>query len=97
MNRTNFEHLLVALILQVIPGLLFGNWIIGAVFASGIFLGREHAQREYVISNPELLVGYEALDFWRWDIDELLDLLFPVGGVWSVVLVAWLHAEFAFI
>ena len=85
MNRTNFEHLFVALVIQAIPGILLGNWLIGAVFASGIYFGREHAQREYVIDNPCRLVGYEALDFWRWDRDSLLDLLFPVAGV----LVVW--------
>ena len=93
MNKTNFEHLFVAMILQAIPGLIFGNWIIGAVFASGIFLGREHAQREYVISNPALLVGYEALDFWNWNIDEILDLVFPVAGVWAVVVIVFLLAH----
>lgn len=86
MNKTNFEHLFIALILQAIPGLLLGDWMIGAVFASGIFLGREHAQREYVIGNPAGLVGYEALDFWRWELDEILDLVFPVAGVWAVVI-----------
>lgn len=85
MNRTNFEHLFVALLIQLIGWILFGDWIIGAVFASGIFIGREHAQREYKIGDPSKLIGYEALDFWNWSRDALLDLLFPVIGVWGVV------------
>jgi len=68
-NKTNFEHLALALMIQAIPGLLWGNWITGAAFASGIFLGREHAQREYHIGGPSKLVGYEALDFFRWTAD----------------------------
>lgn len=87
MNRTNFEHLFVALILQAIPGFLMGDWLVGAVLATGIFIGREHAQREYLISDPAKLVGYEALDFWRWELDEILDLAFPAVGVWLVYLI----------
>lgn len=81
MNRTNVEHLILALIIQAIPGLLWGDWIIGAVFSSAVFLGREHAQREYKIGDPSKLIGYEALDFWRWKLDGLLDLFMPVAGV----------------
>ena len=92
MNKTNIEHLFIALILQAIPGLLFGNWIIGAVFASGIFLGREHSQREYHLGDPSKLIGYEALDLWRWNHDSLFDLLCPVAGVWGVVLLRNLFA-----
>ncbi len=86
MNRSNFEHLTIALVIQAIPGLLWGDWILGAAFASGIFLGREHAQREYHLGDPSQLVGYEALDLWRWKRDALLDLLLPVAGVWIVVI-----------
>lgn len=81
MNRTNFEHLMVALILQAIPGFLMGDWLVGAVFATGIFLGREHAQREYKLGDPSKLIGYEALDFWNWSRDALLDLIIPIAGV----------------
>lgn len=89
MNRTNIEHLVLALVIQAALGLLFDDWIIGAVFASGLFLGREHAQREYHIGDPTKLIGFEALDFWRWKRDGLLDLLCPVAGVWAVVLLVW--------
>lgn len=85
MNRTNFEHLILALVLQGVLYLLTGNWWIGAAFSSGIFLGREHAQREYHIGDPSQLVGYEALDFYRWSLDAQLDLAFPFA---AVVLVA---------
>lgn len=81
MNKSNFEHLIVALIIQAIVAMLTGDWWLGAAFASGIYIGREHAQREYEIGNPLNLVGYEALDFWRWCRDAQLDLLFPLTGV----------------
>ncbi len=87
MNRTNFEHLFVGLVIQCLIWLVSGHWYTGALFVTGLFFGREHAQREYLIGNPINLVGYEALDFWRWDLDEVLDLAFPVAGVWLVYLI----------
>lgn len=88
MNQTNFEHAAIALILQAIVGLLTGDWLAGALLCVGVFLGREHAQREYAIKKPGVaLVGYEALDFWRWNIDEILDLVFPIVAVIAAYLI----------
>ncbi len=86
MNKSNVEHLIVALIIQAIVALVCGNWWAGAALASGIYIGREHAQREYEIGNPLNLVGYEALDIWRWCRDAQLDLMFPLTGVVLVAL-----------
>lgn len=86
MNKTHFEHLGIAIVFTLI-GAAFGYAWIGAAFAIGIFVGREHAQREYKIGNPSKLVGYEALDFWRWSLDAKLDLLFPVVAAISVACV----------
>jgi hypothetical protein len=77
MNHTNFEHAFVALIFTLI-GWVLGSVEVGAAFTIGVFAGREHAQREYRIGDPSKLIGYEALDFWRWSLDAKLDLLFPV-------------------
>lgn len=77
MNRTHAEHAVVAMIFTLVWAFLGNAWI-GAAFAIGVFAGREHAQREYKIGDPSKLVGYEALDFWRWKLDAQLDLLFPV-------------------
>ena len=87
MNKTNFEHLFVGLAIQFVIWLLSNSWAAGAIFVTGLYFGREHAQREYLIGNPARLVGYEALDFWRWELDEVLDLAFPVVGVWLVYLI----------
>lgn len=95
MNQTNFEHAGFALMMQSVF-LLLGvsvfhdvatlSWI-GAAFASAFFLGREHAQREYKIGDPSKLIGYEAFDFWRWKLDAVLDLVFPVIASVTVALV----------
>lgn len=87
MNQTNFEHLGVALAFQAIIAAVTGDWWLGALFAIGIFGGREHAQREYHIGDPSKLIGYEALDFWRWKLDAQLDFLFPAVGVTIVAMV----------
>ena len=85
-NRTNVEHLVIALIIQFLVAVVTGDLVTGAAFATGIFLGREHAQREYHIGDPGTLVGYEALDFWNWSVDSLMDLAVPVVGVLVVIL-----------
>ncbi|AQS50566.1 hypothetical protein PAEH1_01560 [Paenalcaligenes hominis] len=90
MNRTHLEHLIVALVIQGffiggfnLLGLQDGSWF-GAAFVTALFIGREHAQREYKIGDPSKLKGYEALDIWRWSLDAKLDLLVPVLAVFIV-------------
>lgn len=41
------QHIVMALIAQVIVGLLTGNWWAGAALGSAYFIGREVAQAEY--------------------------------------------------
>lgn len=104
-NKSNWEHVAIALAIQFLYilgitalGKFFGFgllWIflgafVGAVAATHQFLGREHAQREYKIGDPSKLIGYEAFDFHKWSKDALLDLLVPVGTVWSVVFLIYL-------
>lgn len=86
MNRTNLEHAAYALIIQLIIGLLTQNWWAGMAFGSAFFIGREHAQREFEISRPHLLRGYEAFDVWRWSLDAKLDALFPIIATTALAL-----------
>ena len=79
MNKTHIEHLVIALVLQALVWLATGSLWLGFAFVFGLFLGREHAQREYKIGDPSKLKGYEALDFWRWSKDAKIDLALPVG------------------
>jgi hypothetical protein len=41
------QHIIVALIIQAVVGLLTKNWWAGAAIASAYFIGREFAQAEY--------------------------------------------------
>lgn len=92
MNSTHLEHFIIALVIQALFILAFrplkqplGAWF-GAFFVTAVFLGREHAQREYKIGDPSQLIGYEALDIWRWSLDAQLDFLIPSITVFIVAI-----------
>lgn len=87
MNFTNFEHLIYALLIQVVVWLPTRSWWLGAMLAMGLFLGREHAQREYNLGDPSTMGPWKAFDVWNWSLDAQLDFLFPAV---AVLLVAWL-------
>lgn len=87
MNRSNIEHLVAALIAQALIWLATGSLWLGFAFVSGLFLGREHAQREYEIGGSGKAKRYKALDFWRWSNDAKIDLALPVG---ATLLIAFL-------
>ena len=78
MNRTNLEHAVYALIIQIAIGLLTNNWWAGMAAGSALFIGREHAQREYQIGNPSKLKPWQGFDIHRWSLDAQLDAAFPI-------------------
>ncbi|NYT61882.1 hypothetical protein H0A66_06045 [Alcaligenaceae bacterium] len=86
MNISNYEHLVYALVIQVALWLATRNWWLGAMLAIGLFIGREHAQREYQLGDTSKLGPWEAFDVWNWSLDAQLDIIFPAI---AVVLVAW--------
>lgn len=77
MNRSNVEHLVAALITQAVIWAATGSLWLGFVFVFGLFLGREHAQREYQIVGSGKRKRYEALNFWSWSKDSKFDLALP--------------------
>lgn len=94
MNRTNFEHLAYALVMQAVIGLLTGNWWAGAAFGAAWFAGREHAQAEhrYIYRNggarylTPRLPEIAAFDPDLWSRDSILDLVMPAVGVIAVAI-----------
>lgn len=91
---TGFFHGAVTVTLQVLVGLLLGDWLLGGVAAIMFYLGREHAQREYKIAgyvktgmSVKDLKPWQAFDFKNWSVDSLIDLLIPVAFAATVALV----------
>jgi hypothetical protein len=94
MNKSNVEHAVFAVIMQLTVYLLTGNIVAGACFGYAFFLGREHAQFEYKLTgggpvgNLNPLAGFA---FWKWGKDAQLDLLFPATAVAVVVgVIKWM-------
>jgi hypothetical protein len=77
MNSTNFEHAGYALLMQL-PFGMFGYWWVGAALAIGFFIGREHSQREEIISGKDRSNPFPAFKIWEWSLDAQFDLLVPV-------------------
>ncbi|HNG04735.1 MAG TPA: hypothetical protein PKL59_21255 [Nitrospira sp.] len=85
MNRTNFEHAGYALLMQMALWPFVGP-VAGGLFAIGFFLGREHSQREEIVSPHNRDNPFPAFKIWEWEQDEQLDFLFPVIAVLSVAI-----------
>lgn len=92
MNQTNFEHAAYAVLMQVVVGLITGDWFAGTCFAIAFFIGREHAQAQDKLGYT-FKTTFQAFDITKWSRDAQLDLLFPViatlitwGLVWSMFL-----------
>ena len=77
MNQTNFEHAGFAALMQLVIGLVTGDWFAGACFGIAFFVGREHAQAQDKLGYT-LKTTFQAFDVRKWSLDAQLDLLFPV-------------------
>ena len=82
MNKSHFEHALIAVILQVIFGLLTSNWFYGVFLAFGMFWSREHTSKQHDIAerdNVKLkeLKPWEGTNIFVWSEDSRLDFIVP--------------------
>ena len=81
MNKTNLEHALYALLMQL-PFLLFGYPWTGAAFAIAWFISREHSERETQVARitGRLKKELKPWDgFTGWDADRRLDVIIPAA------------------
>lgn len=85
MNQTNFEHAGYAALMQLVIGLITGDWFAGACFGIAFFLGREHAQAQDKLGYT-FKTTFTAFDVRKWSLDAKLDLLFPTVTVLVVLL-----------
>lgn len=94
MIESSLEHVVIAVVIQLILIYWLGAWGAGAV-AVAIFLGREIAQNEYKLA---LIRGWEWGETppvkWHeglttgWGVDGLLDVLLPAVAC-AVVAMLW--------
>ena len=80
MNQTNFEHAGYAALMQLVIGLISGDWFAGACFGIAFFLGREHAQAQDKLGYT-FKTTFQAFDITKWSLDAKLDLIFPAVTV----------------
>lgn len=79
------NHTIITLIIQLPLGFIFGEWLMGALIASALFIGREHAQAEYRWIENFGKQKRANLPFWGafdplvWDMHSFFwNLLLPV-------------------
>jgi hypothetical protein len=87
-NRTNFEHTVIALIFMAIIGFLSGEWNWAAVVPIAIFVSREHAQYERKRKDSGEYNLLASFAFWKWGLDSTLDWVMPTVsclGVYAAI------------
>ena len=89
MNQTNFEHAGYAALMQLVIGLVTGDWFAGACFGIAFFIGREHAQAQAKLGYT-FKTTFQAFDVRKWSLDSQLDLLFPTIACLIILVIATL-------
>ena len=89
MNQTNFEHAGYAALMQLVIGLVTGDWFAGACFGIAFFVGREHAQAQAKLGYT-FKTTFQAFDVRKWSLDSQLDLLFPLVICLIILVIATL-------
>ena len=91
MNKSNFMHALFAVLMQA-PFAAFGLPWVGAAFAIGFFISREHAHRQVdirTVTGEPVPQQNPLKGFLGWSLDAKLDALFPTV---AVLLVGYAYA-----
>lgn len=84
MDRTPLIHAAMAAVVQILLGLLLGNWWLGGLLACVWWLAREHTQAEYRWISAYGHGVRDRMPWWggfdprAWDWPSTLDLLAPV-------------------
>lgn len=89
LNKSNIEHALFCIAFQIPVGLITGQWLVAGAVAIAFFVGREHSQREYQITNGgnvDALKWYEG--FVGWTKDSVLDVVVPLVCVVIITIIA---------
>lgn len=83
-NLTPISHASIAVVVQIIVGLMAGNWWFGAALACCWWIAREHTQAEYRWiekfgeGKRSNMPEWGGFDPRIWNIGSVLDWLMPV-------------------
>ena len=83
MDRTPMIHAAIAATLQILLGLLLGNWWLGGLLACAWWMAREHSQAEYRWIESYggglrvRMPWWGGFDLRAWNWPSALDLLVP--------------------
>lgn len=91
-NKSNIVHGVIALVFQLVIGLLLHNWWYGFFLAAGLFWEREHDQKQHNIAaatNRKVkdLQWYEGADMTKWHLDSWMDFTVPFITTLAVAIV----------
>lgn len=95
MNITNLSHAILAILTQAFFTILLAFFnvpplygtVIGGVFSTGFYFGREVAQHERKVGTPPWWSGFKIKD---WSKDAVLDFVTPTIACTLVCIVALL-------
>ena len=99
MNQTNFEHAGFAALMQLVIGLVTGDWFAGACFGSAFYIGREITQAEYRVieqfydgkrANMPWYGGFEPR---AWALKNLLVWILPTVTCLIILIIATLLTQ----
>lgn len=92
--KSAIVHAIYAIIMQVFLWGIIPNLWVGAAFASGFFIAREHTQAEYRWiakfgkGKRSNLPEFGGFDMRVWGkVDDWLDWLFPVVAVITIAII----------
>ena len=83
-DGTPVSHALIAVAIQVLVGLLTGNWWLGGLLACTWWIAREHTQAEYRWiekygqGKRANMPDWAGFDYRVWNVPSLLDFIAPV-------------------
>ena len=91
---TPLTHAAIALVVQILIGILLGNWWLGGLLACIWWIAREHTQAEYRWISKfgggkrANMPWWGGFDPRAWDVPSVLDWLVPVIFAAAVYAVA---------
>lgn len=86
----NFFHIIAAITMQLMIGLISGDWFAGACFGSAFYIGREITQAEYRVieqfydGKRANMPWYGGFETRAWTLKSLLDWIFPTTIVFFI-------------